>query len=241
MLFHLCFAALLLLFAPQFSIAADRPNVIVILTDDQGYGDVGVHGNKVIRTPNLDSFANAGVDLTRFYCSPVCAPTRASLMTGRYYYRSGVIHTAHGGAKMAGDNIAISELMRDAGYATGIFGKWHLGDNYPMRPQDQGFMETLIHKSGGIGQAPDKPNSYDNPILWRNGHEVRESGYCTDIFFRAAIDFIDRQRHNPFFVYLATNAPHTPLEIDEKYVALFREAAGELQSLFLRTLALFAP
>ncbi|MCA9006603.1 MAG: arylsulfatase [Planctomycetaceae bacterium] len=199
--------------------AENRPNVIIILTDDQGYGDVGFHGNPKIKTPHLDRMAKQSTELTRFYCSPVCAPTRASLLTGRNYYRTGVIHTSRGGAKMHGEEITIAELLQQAGYQTGIFGKWHLGDNYPMRPQDQGFTESLIHKSGGIGQSPDQPNSYLNPKLWKNGEVFQSTGYCTDVFFDAALEFIDRQQQavKPFFVYLPTNAPHTPLEIAESY------------------------
>ncbi|QDT92039.1 Arylsulfatase [Gimesia algae] len=199
--------------------AASHPNVIVILTDDQGYGDVGFHGNSKINTPYLDRMAEKSIELTRFYCSPVCAPTRASLLTGRNYYRTGVIHTSRGGAKMHGEEVTIAELLQQSGYQTGIFGKWHLGDNYPMRPQDQGFTESLIHKSGGIGQSPDQPNSYFNPKLWKNGEAFQSTGYCTDVFFDAALEFIDQQKQadNPFFVYLSTNAPHTPLEIAESY------------------------
>ncbi|HKJ69886.1 MAG TPA: arylsulfatase, partial [bacterium] len=200
-----------------------RPNVLLILTDDQGYGDTGIHGNEQINTPNIDSLAEQGIDFTRFYVEPVCAPTRASLMTGRSYYRTGVIHTSRGGAKMAGDENTIAELLQEAGYATGIFGKWHLGDNYPMRPQDQGFGETLMHRGGGINQTPDKPNSYFDPLLWRNGEKYRGTGYCTDIFFDAAIDFIRRNRQRPFFVYLPTNTPHTPLEISDTYADPYRK------------------
>ncbi len=195
----------------------EKPNVILIMTDDQGYGDLGVKGNDKIKTPNIDRFASEGVEFTRFYCSPVCAPTRASLMTGRYFYRTGVIHTSRGGAKMHSDEVTIAERLQNAGYVTGIFGKWHLGDTYPMRPQDKGFTETLFHKSGGIGQAPDKPNSYFDPMLWQNGKQVKTKGYCTDVFFDAAIRFIENNRRKPFFVYLPTNAPHTPLEVDPEY------------------------
>jgi arylsulfatase A-like enzyme len=194
-----------------------RPSFIVVMTDDQGYGDVGVHGNALIQTPNLDRFAAEGVELTRFYCSPVCAPTRASLMTGRYYYRTGVIHTSRGGAKMHGQEVTVAEILREAGYQTGIFGKWHLGDNYPMRPQDQGFAESLVHRSGGIGQTPDRPNGYFDPILRHNGRRVQARGYCTDVFFDAAVRFIEAAADEPFFVYLPTNAPHTPLEISPEY------------------------
>jgi len=202
---------------PVAQAAGSRPNVIVILTDDQGYGDAGVNGNDKIRTPNLDRFAEQGVRFSRFYCSPVCAPTRASLMTGRYYYRTGVIHTSRGGAKMHGDEVTLAELLGRAGYATGIFGKWHLGDNYPMRPQDQGFAECLVHRAGGIGQAPDKPNSYFDPVLWHNGRRFKADGYCTDAFTDAAMRFIESRRDQPFFVYLPLNAPHTPLDIDATY------------------------
>ena len=225
--------ALLLLSVALFGVACGepaverRPNVIIVLTDDQGFGDVGVHGNDKIRTPNLDRFVREGVEFTRFYVSPVCAPTRASLMTGRYYYRSGVIHTSRGGAKMHGDEITLAEMLRGAGYRTGIFGKWHLGDNYPMRPMDQGFDESLVHKSGGIDQPPDKPNGYFDPLLWRNGQLFFSKGYCTDVFFEAALKFIEDNieddKDDPFFVYLPTNAPHSPLIVDEKYSSRYTE------------------
>ena len=201
-----------------------RPNFIVILTDDQGYGDVGVHGNAQIRTPNIDRFARDSVEFTRFYVEPVCAPTRAALMTGRYHYRTGVIHTSRGGAKMHGDEVTLAERLRDAGYRTAMFGKWHLGDNFPMRPIDQGFEQALWHKSGGIGQSPDAPNSYFDPNLWRNGEREQARGYCTDVFFREAMDFISGHRDEPFFVYIPTNAPHTPLEIADEYWKPYADA-----------------
>lgn len=194
-----------------------RPNVVLIMTDDQGYGDLGCHGNDLVRTPNLDRFAEQSTEFTRFYCSPVCAPTRSSLMTGRYNYRTGVLHTSRGAAMMSGEETTIAEALSNAGYRTGIFGKWHLGDNYPMRPIDQGFQESLIHKSGGIGQTPDKPNGYFDPKLWRNGKPEKHEGYCTDIFTDAAMRFIEDNREGPFFVYLPTNAPHDPLIVGEDY------------------------
>jgi arylsulfatase A-like enzyme len=203
-------------------VRAERPNVILVLTDDQGIGDVGVHGNRQIRTPAIDEFARDGIQLTRFYVEPVCAPTRAAIMTGRYHYRTGVIHTSRGGAKMAAAEKTVAEYLQEVGYQTGIFGKWHLGDNYPMRPEDQGFIETLVHKSGGIGQTPDRPNGYFEPLLWHNGRQIRAQGYCTDIFFDAAIEFIEANASKSFFVYLPLNAPHTPLEIADRYVANYR-------------------
>ncbi len=123
------------------AVRAARPNVILIMTDDQGYGDLGVTGNPVIRTPHLDAMASRSATLSRFYVSPVCAPTRASLMTGRYNYRTRAIDTYIGRAMMEPGEVTVAEILRDAGYATGIFGKWHLGDNYPFRPMDQGFSE----------------------------------------------------------------------------------------------------
>jgi len=191
------------------------------MVDNVGFTEFGINGNRMIKTPNLDEFAREGVQFNRFYCNPMCAPTRASLMTGRYYYRTGVIHTSRGGAKMHGDEMTIAEYLKKAGYVTGIFGKWHLGDNYPMRPQDQGFDSVLVHKSGRIGQVPDKPNGYFNPVLWSNGQRVKKQGYCTDIFFEAAADFIEHNRSKQFFIYLPTNVAHTSgevgLEVDRKY------------------------
>jgi arylsulfatase A-like enzyme len=204
--------------------AADlKPNIVLVMSDDQGFGDIGLHGNDKVQTPTLDRFAKDGVEMTRFYVSPVCSPTRASLMTGRYHYRTGVIHTSRGGAMMHGEEVTVAELLRSAGYRTGIFGKWHLGDTYPMRPQDQGFEESLIHMSGGIGQPPDSDNAYLNPHLWHNGRRTDKTGYCTNVFFDAALEFIAASRDKPFFAYIPTNAPHTPLQIDEALVEPFRK------------------
>lgn len=191
---------------------AKKPNIILIMIDNVGYADFGINGNDLVKTPNLDNFARKGVQFSRFYSNPMCAPTRASLMTGRYFYRTGVIHTSRGGAKMRGDEVTMAELLKREGYVTGIFGKWHLGDNYPMRPQDQGFDETLIHKSGRLGQVPDNPNTYIDPKLWENGKYVQKRGYCTDIFFNSAIRFMEKHRSEPFFIYLPTNIGHTSSE-----------------------------
>ncbi len=194
-----------------------RPNIVLIMTDDQGYGDVGFHGNDGVQTPHLDGLARESTECTHFYASAVCAPTRASLMTGRYHYRTGVIHTSRGAAKMHRDEVTIAEILAENGYATGIFGKWHLGDNYPMRPMDQGFDESLVHTSGGLCQTPDLPNDYFDPKLWHNGEVTRREGYCTDIFTDAAIQFMRDRQEDPFFVYLPMNAPHTPLIVGEEY------------------------
>jgi arylsulfatase A-like enzyme len=191
--------------------------VVLVMTDDQGYGDIGLHGNPHLRTPNLDRFAQEGVQFSRFYVSPVCSPTRASLLTGRYHYRTGVIQTSRGGAKMHTDEVTLAERLQAAGYRTGIFGKWHVGDNYPMRPSDQGFSEALVHRSGAIGQQSDAPSSYFDPRLWHNNQPKETKGYCTDVFFDAALQFIEENRARPFFVYLPTNAPHAPLDVSPRY------------------------
>jgi arylsulfatase A-like enzyme len=196
-----------------------RPNVVLIMTDDQGWGDLGVHGNDKIKTPNLDALARQSVVLKNFYVSPVCAPTRASLMTGRYNYRTGAIDTFRGRAMMYTDEVTLAEMLSAVGYRTGIFGKWHLGDNYPLRPRDQGFQESLTLAGGGLVQWADPPqangNSYFDPWLTHNGTEKQFKGYCSDIYTQAAIDYITANRDRPFFVYLAFNAPHTPLQIGQ--------------------------
>lgn len=197
--------------------AVARPNVVLIITDDQGYGDLGVHGNPVIKTPNIDRLAGQGARLSQFLVSPVCSPTRSSLMTGRYNYRTGVVDTFRGRSMMHPDEVTLAERLRDAGYRTGLFGKWHLGDNYPLRAMDQGFEESLVHKGGGLTQPSDPPgNTYFNPLLSHNGIVVPSTGYCSDVFTDAAIDYIRSVSQEPFFVYLAFNAPHTPLQVKDE-------------------------
>ncbi|MCR9248169.1 MAG: arylsulfatase [bacterium] len=192
----------------------ERPNVIVIMTDDQGLGDLSCMGNSVLETPNIDRLAAESARLTQFYVSPVCTPTRAALMTGRYPQRTRAIDTYLGRAMMDPGEATIAELLRGAGYRTGIFGKWHLGDCYPMRAMDQGFDSTLVHRGGGLAQ-PSEPREnsrrYTDAILFRNGEQVRTEGYCTDVYFDAAIEMLEQAGSQPCFVYLPTNAPHTPL------------------------------
>ncbi len=213
----------------QSTDVSTRPNVILIITDDQGYGDLGFHGNPHIETPRLDGLAGNSVRFSRFFVSPVCAPTRASLMTGRQSLRTGIHDTYNGGAIMAANEVTIAEMLADAGYITGMFGKWHLGDNYPSRPHDQGFQETLHHLGGGIGQPGDWPNypkkdsSYFDPILWEKSKQVRTSGYCSDVFTDATVSFIESNKDNPFFAYLAFNAPHDPLQLPQEYYDMYKE------------------
>src|SRR4051794_20331584 len=180
-----------------------RPNVIVIITDDQGHGDLGIHGNPKIKTPNIDKFGRQSTRFRNFYVSPVCSPTRSSLLTGRYNYRTGVVDTFIGRSMMHPDEVTLAELLAAAGYRTGIFGKWHLGDCYPMRAIDQGFQEALIIRGGGIAQPSDPPggSSYFDPVLQHNGKQVRKMGYCSDVFTDAAIEFMAKNRDRPFFCY----------------------------------------
>jgi arylsulfatase A-like enzyme len=226
-------AAVLVLLAP-LARAADapagdpprRPNVLVIITDDQGYGDLACNGNPIVRTPNLDALAKESVRLTQFYVSPVCSPTRASLLTGRYSYRTGVVDTYLGRSMMHADEVTLAEMLRWAGYRTGLFGKWHLGDNYPMRAMDQGFGETLVLKGGGLGQPSDIPGggSYFSPVLLRNGKPQKTEGYVSDVLAEATMDFIDANRGRPFFACLAFNAPHEPLkDVPKDLYAKYKE------------------
>ena len=226
----LLLATFLLLGIKSFAQQKERsPNVILIITDDQGFGDLGFHDNPHINTPTLDAFAKESVRFTNFYVSPVCAPTRSSLMTGRYSLRTGVRDTYNGGAMMATSEITIAELLKSENYTTGIFGKWHLGDNYPMRPSDQGFDESLIHLSGGMGQVGDfttffqGDQSYFDPVLWHNNEQQKYPGYCSDIFANEAIKFIEKNKDQPFFTYLSFNAPHTPLQVPEEYYQKYKD------------------
>jgi len=206
-----------------------HPNVIIIMTDDQGYGDLGITGNPHVKTTVIDAFARKSIRFNNFYVSPVCAPTRSSLMTGRYSLRTGIRDTYNGGATMASNEVTIAEMLKQANYKTGVFGKWHLGDNYPSRPNDQGFDESVIHLAGGMGQVGDfttyfqKDSSYFNPVLWHNGQQESYEGYCSDIFTNEALDFIESNSAAPFFCYLAFNAPHTPLQVPDKYYQMYKD------------------
>ena len=207
----------------------DRPNILLIMTDDQGHGDLGFHGNSDIKTPVLDAFAKESTRLTQFYVSPVCAPTRAALMTGRYSLRTGVCDTYNGWAIMSSAEKTIAEVLKDNGYATSMSGKWHLGDSYPSRPVDQGFDYSLMHRAGGMVQVGDpdswfrRDSGYFDPILLENGNKIKKEGYCSDIFTDVTIEFIEKNKDRPFFSYLSFNAPHTPLQLPEKYEDMYAD------------------
>jgi choline-sulfatase len=217
---------------------ASPPNIVLVITDDQGYGDVAAHGHPLLRTPHLDRLREHSVRLTEFHVSPTCAPTRAALLTGRHEFRSGVTHTIFERERLALEAVTLPQLLRDrAGYATGIFGKWHLGDEDDYQPGRRGFDRVFIHGGGGIGQSypgscGDAPgNTYYDPVIRSDGRFVQTSGYCTDVFFDEAIAWIDAQRREPtpFFCYISTNAPHAPYDpppgAEASYLTLL-EAAG---------------
>lgn len=213
-----------------------RPNIILVLTDDQGMGDLSCLGNKVLKTPNLDRFHAKATRFTDFQVSPTCAPSRAALLSGRHEFRNGVTHTIYERERMALSTTTFPKLLQKAGYATGIFGKWHLGDEDAYQPYNRGFSEVFIHGAGGIGQqfagscADFPPNRrdkwyqryFDNVVL-HNDTIVQTKGFCTDVFFQAALGWI-RQQHEaktPFFAYLAPNAPHGPMVAPEQYKKRF--------------------
>lgn len=212
------------------SLAGSRPNIILVMTDDQGMGDVTSLGNKVLRTPHIDAFRDKSTRFTDFHVSPTCAPTRSAIMSGRHEFRNGVTHTIKERERMALSTTTFVELLAQSGYATGIFGKWHLGDEDAYQPYNRGFTETFIHGAGGIGQAYEgscadfPPNReqegkyFDNVIL-HNDTIVQTRGFCTDVFFQAALGFINKNREagKPYFCYLPTNAPHGPMLAPEKY------------------------
>lgn len=202
------------------TLAGSRPNIIFILTDDQGYGDLSCHGNPALKTPALDRLHHTGVRFTDFHVSPTCAPTRSALMTGRHEFRNGVTHTIHERERMALSATTIAQVLKEAGYTTGIFGKWHLGDEAAYQPGKRGFDEVFIHGAGGIGQTyagscGDAPgNTYFNPAILHNGRFEKTKGYCTDVFFTQALKWIGEVKGKQrFYAQITLNAPHEPLQV----------------------------
>ena len=203
-----------------------RPNVIIVFTDDQGYGDLGYHGNPIMKTPNLDSFAEASLELTNFHVGTTCAPSRAGLLTGRNANRNNAWHTIAGCSILSENEETIAEVFKKNQYETAMFGKWHLGDNYPYRPIDRGFQNAIYHGGGGVGQTPDYwKNDYFDDTYFRNGKPEKFNGYCTDVWFNQAIDFLkERNNQDPFFMYLALNAAHSPFNVPETYAEMYENA-----------------
>ena len=206
--------------------AAERPNVILIMTDDQGYGEIAAHGNPILKTPQLDQLHAASVRLTDFHVDPTCSPTRSALLTGRYSTRTGVWHTINGRSMMHPDELTLAELFKANGYSTAMIGKWHLGDNHPCRPEDQGFDHTVWHQGGGVDNAPDYwGNDYFDDTYKVDGAWQKFEGYCTDVWFREAIKFVEQHQAQRFFLYLTPNAPHGPYHVPDQYAEPY-QAAG---------------
>ena len=207
-----------------------RPNIILILTDDQGYADVSAHGSPDVLTPNMDKLKSQGISLEDFQVSPTCAPTRSAIMTGRHPFKNGITHTILERERMAPGITILPEVLKKGGYTTAVFGKWHLGDEDEYQPDSRGFDEVFIHGAGGIGQAypgscADVPdNNYFNPVIKHNGTFVQTSGFCTDVFFAQALSWIKTKsdEDKPFFAYIATNAPHGPYLAPEEYKEKFK-------------------
>lgn len=218
------------------SLAGSRPNIILVMTDDQGMGDLSCLGNPVLRTPNLDRFYRMSTRFTDFHVSPTCAPTRSAIFSGRHEFRNGVTHTIRERERMALSTTTFPELLKNAGYQTGIFGKWHLGDEDAYQPNNRGFSEVFVHGAGGIGQSyvgscadfppnQEKQGKYFDNVILHNDTIVQTKGFCTDVFFTAALGWIKRQHESksPFFAYITTNAPHGPMIAPEKYKKRFRD------------------
>jgi len=210
------------------------PNVILIVTDDQGYGDMSCHGNPFLKTPNLDRLAAQGVSLDDYHVDPVCTPTRAALMTGRYSSRVGAWAVTQGRQLLRRDAMTMGNVFADSGYRTGMFGKWHLGDAWPFAPRYRGFQDVVRHLAGGIDEIGNPINNdYFDDTYYRNGKPEQIDGYCTKVFFDECHRFINEESDKPFFAYLPLNAMHSPHTVSEKYSAPFAEKGhSEIQSNF---------
>jgi len=212
-------------------LTGSKPNIIFVITDDQGMGDLACMGNKILKTPHIDKFYEGATRLTDYHVSPTCAPTRAALMSGRVAFKNGVTHTIYQRERMALDAFTLPQALKTAGYTTGLFGKWHLGDEEEYLPQSRGFDEVLMHGSGGIGQErygdfhANSEGTYFNNTLLHNETVVKTKGFCTDIFFDAGISWIKKQHEakKPYFAYISLNAPHGPFIAPEDKIKSLNE------------------
>ncbi len=198
-----------------------QPNVIVILTDDQGWGDLSISGNTNLSTPNIDNLAETGVSFDKFYVSPVCSPTRAELLTGRYHVRGGVYSTSAGGERLDLDETTITQVFKDAGYATAAYGKWHNGMQPPYHPNARGFDDFYGFCSGHWG-------NYFSPMLEHNGQIVKGDGFIIDDLTDHGIAFIEENKDNPFFLYLPYNTPHSPMQVPDSWWGKFENMELEM-------------
>jgi arylsulfatase A-like enzyme len=193
-----------------------KPNILVILTDDQGWGDLSLHGNLNLKTPNIDSIAISGARFEHFYVNPVCSPTRAEFLTGRYHARGGVRNVSTGGERLDLDEITLADYLKQAGYRTGAYGKWHNGSQYPYHPLGRGFQDYYGFTSGHWGD-------YFSPPLEHNGEIVKGEGFMADDITNHAISFMEKNDQNPFFCYLAYNTPHSPMQVPDSYYNRFKD------------------
>jgi arylsulfatase A-like enzyme len=215
--------------------AADKPNIVIVITDDQGYGDLSCHGNPLLRTPEIDKLYADSVRLKDYHVAPTCSPTRSAFLTGHWTNRTGVWHTIMGRSMLRENEVTMGQVFKDNGYATGMFGKWHLGDNYPYRPEDRGFTEVMRHGGGGVGQTPDYwDNAYFDGSYWHNGTPEPVKGFCTDVFFDYAKRFIKTQNNagQPFLAYIATNAPHGPMHSPEEFSEPYQDQNVNLANFY---------
>jgi len=206
--------------------ADQQPNVIVVLTDDQGMGDLSFYGNPVVQTPHLDNLAREGVSFNQFHVTAMCSPTRAALLTGKDSLKNGTISTCQGLHSLRAEHPVIPEALSDSGYATGLFGKWHLGRNWPSRPEDRGFAETLtLYGFGPTGISSRWNNDYVDTWVVHNGEERPTKGFCTDAFFNEAMLWMreQHQAETPFFTYLSLNAPHFPFWAPEEWTEPYKD------------------
>jgi arylsulfatase A-like enzyme len=218
-----CFAALIvggILYPPMASAQDKKPNILIVMTDDQGYGDFSCHGNPVLKTPNLDKWHAKSVRFVDFHSAPMCTPSRGQIMSGRDAVRNGATSVTGGRAFMRTGLLTLPQFLRAIGYRTGIFGKWHLGDNYPHRPMDRGFEEAVYHQGWGMTAAPEFVGKLIDGRYFHNGAEKQFKGYMTDFWFDKAMDWMKERKNKdePFFCYLPTNAPHAPHVVPEKYL-----------------------
>lgn len=242
--------ALLLALASPLPAAAEvlprtaKPNIIVILTDDQGYGDFSCTGNPVLKTPQLDRMQVESVRFTDFHVSPTCAPTRSALLSGRHEFKNGVTHTILERERMSLATVTLAQMLKPAGYTTGIFGKWHLGDEAAYQPDRRGFDEVFIHGGGGIGQTypgscgdvPD--NKYFDPVIKHNGRFEKTTGFCTDIFTAQALTWMESVKGTqPFFCYIPFNAAHEPLSCPSRFKAPYAGQVPDKVATFYGMLA----
>lgn len=208
------------------------PNVLLILTDNQSYHELGCHGHELVKTPHIDALARESVDFTNFHAPPYCSPSRGLMLTGRYALRLGIHDTVGGVSILHKNETTIADLLGQAGYATGIFGKWHLGMSYPYSPRFRGFQETFIHGGGGIGQLEDYfGNDHIDATYWRRGEEVKSEGFSTDVLFSRARDFISENKKKPFFCFISTPATHKPWQSHPEVAERITERDGDSKTL----------